>query len=259
MWGADQLLYLLISSLVISADGLILPSLLFGQGAVPLTACQVQAYLKVVGDFSEIIWTNIILLACYISVCKEGGLQLVTRLEWLIILAGYGLPFGLAIWPLAADMLGPTAYICWFKPKNSSISAMVVCYYAPLWLSFLTNILLVALIQARIRKESGGERNAPLRVFFYPVILLLVGLFSTIHRVYYMVTGNDIYILNLLDETFFSAWGIMVVLVYVLTPDTLARIKRRLHPEPEAPDRNDTDSSCKPIEDMLIFQELQAD
>lgn len=97
------------------------------------------------------------------------------------------------------------------------IATSVVMYYMPLWAFFIANTVMFAKTYKKL-KELEMEPYQ-LRVFkrmlLFPLILFVVALFSTIHRIA-LLSGDDLLSLAILDYFFSSTYGLLNALV--ITP-----------------------------------------
>lgn len=113
------------------------------------------------------------------------------------------------------DVYGYGQYYCWFLPTGVlPISMSMVFYYLPLWAFFIANTVMFTLTYRRL-KELEMERYQ-LRVFkrmlFFPLILFVVALFSTIHRIL-LIANEDILAFAILDYLFTGLYGFLNALV----------------------------------------------
>jgi len=89
-----------------------------------------------------------------------------------------------------------------------------VLYYLPLWGFFIANTFMFAKTYNKLKELEMDpiELRVFRRLLLFPLILFVVALFSTIHRVLLLV-GDDIFVIAVLDYLFSSLYGFMNALV----------------------------------------------
>lgn len=118
---------------------------------------------------------------------------------------------------MPVEVYGYGQYYCWFQSTGVlPVTMSMVFYYLPLWAFFIANTVMFTLTYKRL-KELEMERSQ-LRVFkrmlFFPLILFVVALFSTIHRIL-LIVSEDILAVAILDYFFTSLYGFFNALVRI--------------------------------------------
>lgn len=126
---------------------------------------------------------------------------------------------------------------CWIGLSRTSVSSpslnitlYLIQFHVVLWISIIfilvTTFRVVRFIKAT---EINYDPNFVRRLKLYPAILLACWLFPTIHRIYVMATGEQMFYLLLMQSILPSLQGLFNFLFYGLNSSVISAFKTSCH------------------------------
>ncbi|RKP08991.1 hypothetical protein THASP1DRAFT_29219 [Thamnocephalis sphaerospora] len=195
--------------------------------------CQLQGALEQVGDISSIMWTSFIALDLMLIIFFQRAVEQVNRLHYRVyapVCALVALSVGLV--PLGLRdaqgnrFYGDSSLWCWIS--QPWVNYQLYVFYLPLWLVFIFNATVYALVgrilwkhfkQASLFGSRTGLNNFTLtyakNVSLYLAAFLLTWTAPSINRLYTYLRPNDqVFALYLLHATLPTANGIFNSIIY---------------------------------------------
>lgn len=165
--------------------------------------CVIQAILITYFLLSSILWTAALSHALHTVVTdNDPDFGLMER-RYLVM--AYGLPILAFFLPLVNNNIGPSEGWCWISSKDVGASVMrFICYYVPLLLVIIYNIVMYKKVMNEISSGSCVEGPVSHRLKFYPLILIITQFSMTLHRLiffFFGVTWKPLAILGVLTTT----------------------------------------------------------
>mmetsp|Transcript_26789 Transcript_26789/g.70329 ORF Transcript_26789/g.70329 Transcript_26789/m.70329 type:complete len:333 (-) Transcript_26789:829-1827(-) len=195
--------------------------------------CLTQAWLKSVFELSSVLWTACTCHCLYMVVVHHHAD--VRRFEFYYHVFSWGVPFVLALIVQFQNLYGFSGGWCWIIP--SAPEWRFIQFYIPLWMVFVYNFMLYALLFDRIRdlmkhgtSDTGDSQGSKeVRHFWrlgaYPVVLLVCWSFGSVNRIQNsMDPRHPILWLFVAHRFFGSLQGLLNCLVYGMNRSVRARI-----------------------------------
>jgi len=186
--------------------------------STPDKKCILQGFLSQFGSLSSILWTMVISHILYATlVLRKAN---VSRRIGRVLLFGYGVPLLAAFIPYWTGDYGSAGHWCWITLENSSVRGNIlrfILFYIPLWGVIVYNCYLYYKIIQYLNQLIPGAFDDSLvaRLRFYPLILVVCYLWSTIYQVllFYDCTANLAF-LNITSVAFRNLVGFFNALAY---------------------------------------------
>ena len=221
----------------------------------PITAkCWAQAIGNGIFELASVFWTGCIALTLYQIVWMRMRPEAVEQTLPRMALFCLGAPTVLTLLPLlqGPQVYGPAgghATWCWVRPQYPGW--VFVCFYVPLWITFLFNAAVHLRTAYRLRgiqatgaaagAEEGGTLDATTatrfklvlaRLHWYPVILLVVWGPASVNRLLEASSGGatSVFGLYFLQRVFSSSQGLLNAVAYGLTRGVREALLKDLHP-----------------------------
>ncbi|CAK79918.1 unnamed protein product (macronuclear) [Paramecium tetraurelia] len=142
------------------------------------TFCYIEAYLSNFSILTSTAWTSIICHTLYMQVYRN-----ISKMYYYqYIFVGYVIPTIISFIPFYVDGYGVTYPMestnCFYNmrlERRSYDLYITLCYYLPIWVAFLYNLIIITLVVRRILKHITDFTNKTqvFALFLYPTILFI--------------------------------------------------------------------------------------
>ena len=204
----------------------------------PVASCSLQAFVYQLFSLASILWTAAIAHTLWATVVARDE-DVARFMRWYH--AGvWGTSGVSAIVPLAAGRYESVGPWCWIATAptgdKGGVAMRFAFFYVPLWLviafqlgvyaQVMRTLSVLSRMHAAARGESRGARPRAWaiirRLGYYPLILIFVYSFATVHRCINAATGRTVFWLYVLQAVFGALQGAMHAAAYGMNEDVRA-------------------------------------
>jgi hypothetical protein len=195
--------------------------------------CIAQAVLISYFGLASILWSAILALSLYLFVVKQN--MTVPDFEFKFALFAFGFPILMTFLPFSTSSYGDQYGQCWIEIDHAGgIAWAVLQFYIPLWLTVIFNSYCFYLAYKELQVLIEGAGNMPeeerqlklsnvSRLKYYPLVLVLCWIFSSINAVYMLAKPDSPSVgMIIMDQGMGSMQGFLDALVYGLNPTVRA-------------------------------------
>ncbi|RKP11129.1 slime mold cyclic AMP receptor-domain-containing protein [Thamnocephalis sphaerospora] len=194
--------------------------------------CQMQSVFSQYGDFAAMVWSSFIAVDITLIMLRRYSVDQVCKLHRRVYLPiCIALPLIIAllpIWVPDADgerFYGDAGGWCWFTEKNARFRFYLL--YIPFWVIFVYNAVTYITIGIHIWRQARRLQNFTAlnhsahmidyakNVSLYMFSYVLTWTIPSINRIHALVSGDQVYILNLLQSIGDSTVGVVDLAIYL--------------------------------------------
>lgn len=193
------------------------------------TICQVQSFIMIASQFSQLLWMTLISLIFYYSMKKN---QQKEKKSWLFIfLICTILPIIITLIYYFVGWFGKNNKYCWI---SDSIAAGIIIY-AIIWMNIAFNLFLtyrmtiiLSKIQCGNEEEKKSIKRSGVKLFFYPGSQVFVFIIPTVYYIYSICITDKTKVIKFFDtfSTFMLCFqGIFFPIVYGYNSEIIKSIR----------------------------------
>lgn len=174
--------------------------------------CTTQSLLITYFFLASILWTAAISHAAYtVTSAVEWDEDLLMK-RYLV--AAYGAPIVAFTILFVTNGYGKAEGWCWIQAKDFwSVSICLVCFYAPLILVIVFNIVTYRKILKELDDQESTQQLSK-RLKFYPWILIITQVTMAIHRFISIVFNDYVFALAIIGVLLTTLMGLINALLY---------------------------------------------
>eukprot|EP01017_Pseudomicrothorax_dubius_P008416 TRINITY_DN12760_c0_g1_i1.p1 TRINITY_DN12760_c0_g1~~TRINITY_DN12760_c0_g1_i1.p1 ORF type:complete len:351 (+),score=51.50 TRINITY_DN12760_c0_g1_i1:30-1082(+) len=184
--------------------------------------CQLESFLLQFSKVSVIAWTAMIAYTTYKNCVMDVRLEEIKRTGYTFNFYCYVLPMFIALIPFLFHLYGydKLNHTCWIRIRQNHPREFyydsIALYYGPLWLIILLSLFAYCLI-FRVTKERLGDTKLSefsKKLVMYQVPLILCFLPESIYRVYFVLSNNSYWTIEVACISLLNFIGFFNSLVY---------------------------------------------